>query len=115
MKPRTRYKRLMSPEMILSLSLATHHFPTYETQYRFHKDRRWRFDFAFVKKKIAAECEGGTWSHGRHVRGQGFEDDCTKYNEAALQGWRVFRFTTQMVEKGIATETLAHAIWGEKK
>lgn len=41
--------------------------------------------------------EGGTWSQGRHTRGQGYKQDCIKYNIAALLGYRVFRFTADML------------------
>ncbi len=68
-----------------------------EREYTFHTQRRWRFDFAYVNKKIAVEVEGGTWAKGRHNRGGGFEADCEKYNEAALDGWRVIRVTPKMV------------------
>jgi hypothetical protein len=51
---------------------------------------------------LAVECEGGTWSEGRHVRGGGFEGDCEKYSEAALDGWRVLRVTTTMIDDGRA-------------
>ena len=83
------------------IALMGHH-PRRE--YRFHPTRKWRFDFAEPDAKIAAEIEGGTWSNGRHVRGSGFERDCEKYNQAALLGWRVFRFTGRMVEDGLAAE-----------
>jgi very-short-patch-repair endonuclease len=62
-------------------------------EFRFHPKRRWRFDFAWPAEKIAVECEGGTWSGGRHTRGKGYEGDCEKYNEAVILGWRVLRFT----------------------
>ena len=73
--------------------------PEPEQEYRFHKTRRWRFDFAWPDAMVAVECEGGTWSRGRHVRGKGFEKDCEKYNEATAQGWRVFRVTAGMLGK----------------
>lgn len=62
-------------------------------EYKFCETRRWRFDFAWLERKIAVEIEGGTWTGGRHTRGSGFAKDCEKYNHAALDGWRVFRFT----------------------
>lgn len=68
----------------------------------FAAPRKWRFDFAWVDTKVAVEIEGGTWIHGRHARGADFERDAEKYNTAAAYGWRVFRFTTDMVEDGRA-------------
>ena len=64
-------------------------------EYRFHPTRRWRFDRAFPRWELAIEFEGGVWIKGRHTRGQGFVNDCTKYNEATAMGWRVFRFATE--------------------
>ena len=69
----------------------------WEREYRFHPVRRWRFDFADTSQKIAIECEGGTWSKGRHTRGSGFEKDCEKYNTAQAMGWAVYRFTSSMI------------------
>lgn len=57
-----------------------------EQEYHFHPVRKWRFDFAYPDKMLAIEVEGGTWNRGRHTRGQGFEDDCEKYNEAVVLG-----------------------------
>ena len=72
--------------------------PPLQPEYRFHPTRKWRFDFAHVETMICIELEGGVWSGGRHVRGQGFISDCEKYNAAQLLGWRVFRFTTDMLK-----------------
>ena len=85
-----------------------------EREYKFHPKRRWRFDFAWKKLMIAVECEGGIWTGGRHVRGKGFEQDCEKYNAAALLGWKVFRFTNEMIEGGIAIGLLEKVIGGSK-
>lgn len=76
-----------------------------EREFRFAPPRRWRFDFAWPDKKIAIELEGGVYSSGRHVRAQGFENDCLKYNEAVLRGWRVLRFAGRQITNGAAINT----------
>lgn len=81
-----------------------------EVEWTFSPGRRWRFDFAFLPEKIAAEVEGGHWSGGRHTRGAGFEADCEKYNSAALLGWSVLRFTPSMVESGEAVRLIEQAL-----
>lgn len=73
---------------------------TPEKEYRFHPTRKWRFDFAWPKERVALEIEGGIWTRGAHVRGAHFLSDCEKYNTAALLGWRVFRFTPEQLNKG---------------
>ena len=81
-----------------------------ESEFRFHPPRRWRFDFAFPKQKIAVECEGGIWTHGRHTRGNGFEKDAEKYNAAAIDGWTVLRFTGRMIKSGDALRQIEQAL-----
>ena len=66
-------------------------------EYRFHHTRRWLLDFAIVDHKIGVEVEGGTWIHGRHNTGAGFAKDCEKYNAATIEGWRILRYTTDMI------------------
>ncbi len=75
---------------------------TPERWFKFHPKRKWEFDFAWVSSFIAVECEGGVFSGGRHTRGKGYSDDCIKYNEAQLLGWKVYRFTSQQVKSGEA-------------
>ncbi len=79
-------------------------------EYRFHETRKWRFDFAYPDQNLAIEVEGGIWSGGRHTRGKGYEDDCEKYNTAALRGWTVLRFTGDMIKKGLAITTIEEAL-----
>jgi hypothetical protein len=66
-------------------------------EYRFTTMRKYRFDRAWPEQRVAVELEGGVWSNGRHVRPEGFEKDCAKYNTATALGWRVFRYTTKML------------------
>lgn len=73
---------------------------------------RWRFDFAWYREGVAAECEGGTWKghKGRHTSGIGFQKDCDKYNTATLDGWRVFRFTEYHINSGNAVDVIREAL-----
>ena len=90
----------------------------YVREFRFDAARRWRLDFVLLGHKgqqFAVEVEGGTWSGGRHVRGKGFAEDCEKYNEAAMLGWRVLRFTTTMVQDGRALKTIERALGRTKQ
>lgn len=72
--------------------------PVLEKEYRFHPDRRWRSDYAHPDSRVLIEIEGGTWVRGRHVRAQGYRNDCEKYNAAALGAWCVVRLTTDMID-----------------
>lgn len=60
-------------------------------EYRFHPDRKWRFDYAIPDHKVALEVEGGVWTGGRHTSSVGFINDIEKYNTATALGWRVVR------------------------
>ena len=73
--------------------------------FKFHPERRWRFDFAFVEQKVAVEVEGGVFmgKFGGHTSGVGYTKNCEKYNEAALAGWTVFRVTPAQIETKLLT------------
>mgnify|MGYP001369187991 CR=1 FL=1 len=60
---------------------------------QFSVSRKFRFDFAHVEKKVAFEYEGINSNKSRHTTITGYTRDCEKYNLAALNGWKVFRFT----------------------
>lgn len=66
-------------------------------EYRFHPIRKWRFDYAIPAKKIAIEIEGGLWLQGRHNRPLTMIKDFEKYNEAAILGWRILKYTPSQV------------------
>jgi very-short-patch-repair endonuclease len=82
--------------------------PVPEKEFRFHPTRRWRFDYAFPKEKLAIEQEGGIWIKGRSGKGGAHSlptnilRDMEKQNEAAILGWRVLRFTPDQVKRGLA-------------
>lgn len=111
---RHRAQRIrLAPADELRLAMAAERWiPPWQTEYRFHPRRRWRFDFAFPELMIAVEVEGGTASYGRigHGRPERYESDCEKYNQAAVHGWLVLRVTTAMVRDGRALETLAQGL-----
>lgn len=94
-------------EETLALHLKAMKIP-FEREFRFHPVRMWRFDFLIGN--IACEVEGATYSNGRHNRGSGFTEDCIKYNEAAIMGFKVLRFTTDMVTSGEAIDTIKRAL-----
>jgi very-short-patch-repair endonuclease len=71
--------------------------PELTPEYVFMPPRKWRFDFAHVPTLVCVELEGGVYSNGRHVRPEGFENDCLKYNKATADGWAVFRLTAKML------------------
>jgi len=81
-------------------------------EYRFHSERRWRFDFAWPLAKLAVEIEGGIsrWKPGRHQRDYGYQGDLDKYNAAVLSGWRLLRFSPLDVMQGKAIEAVKTAI-----
>lgn len=81
-------------------------------EYRFHPKRMWRLDFAFPEVRLAVEVDGGNWSGGRHVRGTGFAKDCEKHNELALAGWRLLRYTVDMLKTGIAVQQITDMLVG---
>jgi very-short-patch-repair endonuclease len=97
-------------EEILALHLRAAGLPSPEREVRFHPARLWRLDFAWPSHMLALEVEGGVHGRGRHVRPQGFEGDCEKYNEAALLGWTVLRVTGKMVRDGRALGLVERAI-----
>jgi len=68
-----------------------------EREVKFHPTRRWRFDFANHDIMLAIEIEGGVWSQGRHTRGSGYIEDCLKYNEATMAGWKVLRLPSHLI------------------
>jgi very-short-patch-repair endonuclease len=109
----------------------------YEREVRIVPDRRWRADFKLVDAPtVLIEIEGGTsdkWftdakgqrrrNRGRHIQGEGYEDDAAKYSRCAREGYIVLRFTSKQVQgrmmpgsESEAVETILAALryWKEE-
>jgi very-short-patch-repair endonuclease len=101
----TRWKQLAPPNLPLPLS-----------EYRFDRVRRWKFDFCFTEHKLAVELEGIGSGKSRHTSFVGYAKDCEKYNTATLAGWRILRFTGQMLEDDPqgCIDTVVWALTGKK-
>lgn len=75
-------------------------------EYRFHKTRKWRLDFAWPDRKIGLEVQGGIWlgKSGGHTSGIGRARDMEKMNAATLLGWRILEVTSSHIKNGEALE-----------
>jgi len=72
-----------------------------ETECLFHKTRKWRFDACWRAEKVAVELDGGIWHKGGHNTGYGLIRDREKQNAAVLLGWKVLRYTPEMMGQAI--------------
>lgn len=85
--------------------------PEPEAEFKFHPERKWRFDFAFVEQKVAVEYDGGIISHlPSHSSVAGIHRDIEKGAEAQLAGWVFLRVTPQLVANGTALRYVKKAL-----
>jgi very-short-patch-repair endonuclease len=96
-------KALSPGEEELALHLRVNNIP-FQREVCLIPGRKWRVDF--LLGNLVVEVEGGTWIQGRHNRGSSVEKDFEKYNALTLAGFSVLRFTTEMVQRGDAIETI---------
>jgi very-short-patch-repair endonuclease len=88
----------MTGPQTIELILAGHGV-NLEREYRFNSARKWRADWCIIEHKILIEFEGAVFAGGRHVRGRGYSNDCEKYNSATCLGYRVLRYTSDMLRE----------------
>jgi len=91
-------------------------------EFKFHRHRAWRFDYAWPDRLVALEVEGGIYGRGKkcptcgrrsvagHSSIQRLKTDMEKYNAAALAGWRVLRVTPQQLADGTAGRLVLRAL-----
>ncbi len=104
----------LTPEQRAFLAAcAAHGLPEPVPEYVFAAPRKWRFDWLWADADVALEIEGGAWTEGRHVRGKGYLNDITKYNEAQLAGFVLLRCTPDDVKSGAAFALVKRALSGE--
>jgi hypothetical protein len=85
----------------------------FRREVRFHPTRRWRFDWGIglIGRNVAVEYEGGVFHGDEGHRATGrYLRDLEKYNEAALRGWTVLRFTAKEVDDGSAYGMIERAM-----
>lgn len=91
-KPKKTIKSSHSSDIAMMLRLARIEFVV---EYCFHPQRKWRFDFAILDRKIAIEYEGIHSGKSRHTTRSGYASDVEKYRESAKLGWTVLRYTAK--------------------
>jgi hypothetical protein len=77
------------------------HTVTVTTEYQFHPERKWRFDWAIPELFFAVEYEGIFSTHSRHTSLTGFTGDCEKYSVASIMGWMFVRITAPMMRSQV--------------
>ena len=77
-------------------------------EYQFDPERKWRFDTAFPKVKVAVEIDG---TLGRHSTPSGEAKDNEKLNRALELGWKVFRYNSaQLGSKQKVTDAVEQVV-----
>lgn len=61
-------------------------------EYKFDSVRRFRFDYANLRLKIAIEMEGGIFTGTGHAKTGRYLKDLEKYNMAGIKGWIILRY-----------------------
>lgn len=84
--------------------------PVPEYQFAISIGRHWRFDWAWVRERVALEIDGGVWIGGRHTSGAGFLEDMKKLNEAAILGWAVLRCPPKAIGTAPLMDTIRRAL-----
>lgn len=101
---------MSEPEDLLAFQLKAVGIP-FEREVAFAKPRLWRADFVIGGSSLLLiEIDGGTWTGGRHVTGQGHAADAEKRNEAVILGYRPLTFTPDQVKSGVALQTIEKAL-----
>ena len=61
-------------------------------EYKFNSLRKFKFDYANLRLKIAIEIEGGIYTGTGHAKTGKYLKDMKKYNMASIKGWILLRY-----------------------
>ena len=101
-----------APLRTLDLQIRAIGLPEPEREYAGIPGRRYRFDRAWVDRRLALEYQGLAWAGGksRHQTCVGVTQDAEKFNMALLAGWRVLLVTAPHVASGQAIRWIEEAL-----
>lgn len=106
--PRSRPQGLLWLDYNLAY-WCNQHSVSLEQEFRFDRDRKWRFDYAIPALKIAVEYEGGIFmERSGHNSAAGIQRDIDKYTRAQALGWKVIRTTAANYRTALETLKQLH-------
>ena len=79
-------------------------------EFRFHPERRWRFDFAWPERTLATEVQAAVFSRGRHSLPRGLPADWETASEAPLLGLRTVIVSRLEIRNGQALDRAARLL-----
>jgi len=79
-------------ELYLKQMIQSGLIKSYETEYKFSKERKFRFDWFIPDFNLALEYEGIMSEKSRHTTVTGYTGDINKYNLALTLGFLVLRY-----------------------
>jgi very-short-patch-repair endonuclease len=103
--------------MFLSI-IAAEEIPTatdgdwkFTQEYEYIHGDKSAFDFAWIRKKVGIELQGGIYGYGGHNSVSGLERDYRKYNLAQCYGWTVLQFSAAMLRNRVYVASIVrHAL-----
>ena len=105
-------KRKSNPiEDELAFQIRATRMPKPERQYRYAPPRKFAADFAWPAQRLLVEVQGGIWTRQAHGSIKGVLADIDRLNAATLAGWRLLRFTPEMVKSGAARMMIDEALF----
>lgn len=90
-------------------------------QFKFHPERRWRFDFGFPAELVVVDVDGGIFAAengneaGRHARGAGIVAGFEKRNAAAELGFVVLCYGPPQVRSGEAATQIERIVTARRR
>jgi len=79
-------------------------------QYRYVKGRKHRADFAFPEQRLIVEVDGGVYNRKAHGSISGILRDMERSNLAAVNGYRVMRYTPSVIKSKKQLEKLIEQV-----